>query len=74
MGKLVPVSARKLIQKLKRIGFSETHQRGSHLYLRSEDGTKVVTVPVHGKDIPIGTLCNIVINQAGLSADEFNDL
>ncbi len=73
--KLNRLPARKVIQKLKKAGFSEIHQRGSHVYFRSEDGTKTVTVPAHGsKDIPIGTLYNIVVRQAGLSVDEFNDL
>lgn len=73
MGKLNPISARKLVQKLKTIGFLETHQRGSHLYLEMED--KIVTVPIHGsKDIPIGTLYNIVVKQAELSIEEFQNL
>lgn len=30
---------------------------------------------MHGsKDIPIGTLYNIVVKQAGLSVEEFNNL
>ena len=75
MPKLQRLSARKVIQKLKSIGFFETHQRGSHLYLKSEDGMKIVTVPIHGaKDIPIGTLHNIVVHQASLSVEEFNNL
>lgn len=75
MGKLSRLPAKKVIQKLKKAGFIEAHQRGSHLYFKSKDGTKVVTVPVHGsKSIPIGTLYNIVIRQAGLSIDEFNNL
>ena len=75
MPKLIVISSKKVIQKLKKIGFTETHQRGSHLYLKSEDGTKIVTVPIHGsKDIPIGTLYNIVVRQAGLSVEEFNNL
>ena len=75
MGKLSRLPARKVVQKLKKAGFVETHQRGSHLYLKSEDGTKIVTVPVHGsKDVPVGTLYNIVVRQAGLSVDEFNNL
>lgn len=73
MRKLNPISARKLIQKLKKAGFTETHQRGSHLYLENED--KIVTVPIHGsKDIPIGTLYNIVVRQAELSIEEFQNL
>jgi predicted RNA binding protein YcfA (HicA-like mRNA interferase family) len=75
MGKIARLSARKVIQKLKKAGFVETHQRGSHLYLKSKDGTKIVTVPVHGsKDIPVGTLYNIVVRQAGLSVDQFDEL
>jgi predicted RNA binding protein YcfA (HicA-like mRNA interferase family) len=75
MGKLNRLPARKVVKKLRRAGFVELHQRGSHLYMRSEDGTKIVTIPMHGsKDIPIGTLSNIVTHQAGLSADDFNAL
>ena len=73
MTKLNPISGKKLVQKLKNIGFIETHQRGSHLYL--ECGEKIVTVPMHGsKDIPIGTLYNIVVKQAELSIEEFQNL
>lgn len=64
MSKLARIPARKVIQKLKSAGFVETHQRGSHQYFKSEDGTKIVTVPVHGsKEIPIGTLYSIVVRQ-----------
>ncbi len=73
MGKLSRLPARKVIQKLKKAGFVETHQRGSHLYLAYEN--KIVTVQVHGsKDIPVGTLYNIVVKQAQLSVEEFNNL
>ncbi len=75
MPKLARLPALKVIRKLKRIGFFETHQRGSHVYLKSNDGMKTVTVPYHGsKDIPIGTLYNIVVRQAGLTVEEFNSL
>ena len=75
MPRLKPINARKLIKKLKAAGFAETHQRGSHLYLVNKMGGRVVTVPVHSvKDIPIGTLHDIVINQAGLSVSEFDNL
>ncbi|MDO8579508.1 MAG: type II toxin-antitoxin system HicA family toxin [bacterium] len=75
MGKLNRLPARKVIQKLKKAGFFEIHKRGSHQYFKSADSTKTVTVPIHGsKDIPIGTLYNIVVRQAGLSVEEFNNL
>lgn len=75
MSKLARLPALKVIKKLKRAGFVGTHQRGSYIYLKSRDGIKIVTVPYHGsKDIPIGTLYNIVVKQAGLSVEEFNSL
>jgi len=74
MGKLSPLIAKKLLKKLKKIGFVEHHQRGSHLTLKNADNSKFVTVPMHNKDIPVGTLYNIVVKQAGLLIDEFNNL
>ncbi len=75
MGKLSRLPAHKVLQKLKKAGFIETYQRGSHLYLKSSDRKRTVTVPIHGaKDIAIGTLFNIVVKQAGLTVAEFNDL
>lgn len=75
MSKLRPVSGIKVVRKLKRAGFLESHSRGSHLYLTSADGARLVTVPLHGsKDIPIGTLYNIVVRQAGMDIEEFNNL
>ena len=74
MPKLQPCTPRKLIKKLRQAGFAETHQRGSHLYLEDTEGN-IACVPVHeGKDIPIGTLSNIVLKQAKLTVDKFNKL
>lgn len=71
MPKLKPFPAKKVLKKLKKIGFEEVHQRGSHLQLMHADG-RAVTIPMHGaKDIPVGTLHNIVIHQAQLTVEEF---
>ena len=75
MSKLKRLPSKKVVQKLKRAGFVEVHQRGSHLYLKSSDGSRITSVPMHGsKDVPVGTLHSIVVKQAGLSVKEFNDL
>jgi len=74
MGKLKPISSKQVLKKLKRAGFIEIHQRGSHLTLKNEQRNKFVTVPVHNRDIPIGTLYNIIVRQAELSIEEFNYL
>jgi len=72
--RLVPLPAKRVLRKLKRAGFEEVHQRGSHISLRNAKTGRIAIVPMHGKDIPIGTLRNIVIHQAGLTVEEFNAL
>jgi len=59
-----------LIRVLKRAGFMEQRQRGSHLHMKRESDGKRVTVPVYkGRDVPTGTL-----RDAGISIDEFRKL
>jgi predicted RNA binding protein YcfA (HicA-like mRNA interferase family) len=61
------VSGAKAARALKRIGFVELRQTGSHLILRREGRT--VVVPQH-KPLKPGTLKG-VIEQAGLTLEEF---
>ncbi len=53
----------------------EISQRGSHVkFLKSTpEGTRVAIVPRHTSDVPQGTLRSI-LNQAGLTPDEFEQL
>ncbi|MEA1962959.1 MAG: type II toxin-antitoxin system HicA family toxin [Patescibacteria group bacterium] len=74
MSKLSPLSSKKVLKKLKKAGFTKNNQRGSHLTLKNLSNNRFVTVPIHNKDIPVGTLYNIVVKQAGLAIDEFNNL
>ena len=61
------VSGAEAARALKRIGFVELRQTGSHLILRKESRT--VVVPQH-KPLKPGTLKGI-IEQAGLTLEEF---
>jgi len=74
MAKLKRVNSKKLLKKLKKVGFCEIHQRGSHLAFKNNTNSRFVIAPMHNSDIPIGTLYNIVVKQAGISVDEFNKL
>ena len=64
---LLPLSmtARELIRLLKKDGWFEKDQKGSHLQLIKKKKKGKVTVPVHSGDIPKGTL-NSILRQAGL--------
>lgn len=75
MGRLRPAAYREIRQKLRAAGFEEVSQRGSHAkFARTTvEGVRVVIVPHHSADIPLGTLRSI-LNQAGLTPDEFERL
>lgn len=46
-GRFPTVSSREFIRALRRLGFAEVRQTGSHITLRHPDG-RAVTVPDHG--------------------------
>jgi predicted RNA binding protein YcfA (HicA-like mRNA interferase family) len=72
--KLPRVDCRQLVRALKRAGFEEQRQRGSHLHLRRASDGKRVTVPVHqGRTVPVGTL-RAILRDADISVDEFREL
>jgi predicted RNA binding protein YcfA (HicA-like mRNA interferase family) len=63
-----------LIRVLKRAGFEEQQQRGSHLHLRRVSDGKRVTVPVHkGRSIPTGTL-RAILRDADIGIEKFLEL
>lgn len=71
--KLPSITPKKALRKLKKAGFIESHQRGSHLVLKHSDG-RMVVLPMHSQDIPTGTLYAIVIHQAKLTLEEWKNL
>ena len=61
------VNGLEAVRALKRLGFSQLRQTGSHLILRKDSRT--VVVPQH-KPLKPGTLKGI-LEQAGLTLEEF---
>ncbi len=62
-----------LVAALKRAGFAEKRQKGSHLVLWNEAKRRTTIVALHGRDLPAPTLKEI-LKQAGLSPGEFREL
>ena len=54
-----------LLKRLNEDGWEKKEQKGSHLQLVHPKKKGKITVPVHGGDIPKGTL-NAILKQAGL--------
>ena len=68
------VKARECLKALQRAGFYIDHQTGSHARLLHRTRPELkVTIPIHSKDLPQGTLKSI-LRQAGLSVEEFLEL
>ncbi|MCC6791419.1 MAG: type II toxin-antitoxin system HicA family toxin [Thermomicrobiales bacterium] len=66
------MSAEQLRRALRRAGWQEIRQSGSHLRLRHPDYNEDVTIAMHPGDIPPGTLRGI-IRQLGITVDEFRE-
>ncbi|MBI5769784.1 MAG: type II toxin-antitoxin system HicA family toxin [Verrucomicrobia bacterium] len=73
MTRLPTLNARQVVQALKRAGFVEQHQRGSHLYFSHLTNGRVTTVPIHPGDLS-RRLVRQIIQQAGLSEKELSAL
>ena len=65
MGRLAALTPHKVIRLLKKHGFVEARQTGSHLVLRHPDSGRMAVVPVHAYDIPRETLMTI-LKHAGI--------
>lgn len=52
-----------LLKLFKQNGWIEVRVHGSHHIMKKENQTE--TIPVHGKDVPIGLL-NAILKRAGL--------
>ncbi len=74
MPKLPSVSGERVIRALKRAGFTELRQKGSHVSLEKRVGEQVfkTVVPMHS-ELSKGTLSDI-LKQCGLKIDEFLNL
>ncbi len=71
MPRLPSLTARQVVRALKRAGFVEDRQRGSHLLLIQPKTNSRTVVPVHrGKTIK-GALLRAILREADLSAEEF---
>jgi predicted RNA binding protein YcfA (HicA-like mRNA interferase family) len=62
-----------VVSALERAGFVVKRQSGSHIVLLKVEQRRPITVPVHRKDLPPGTV-RAIIRQAGLAVDQFLEL
>ena len=73
MPKLPNLTPQKTIAILESRGFVLDRIKGSHHIFFHPETKRRVIVPVHRKDLPVGTLVEI-LKQAGIERDELRDL
>ena len=72
-GKLPRIDSSKMLKILNRLGFKVVRQSGSHMILRDEKGTRI-TLPHHSGKILHPKIVKTILNDLGISAEEFNSL
>jgi predicted RNA binding protein YcfA (HicA-like mRNA interferase family) len=73
MPKLPTLTAQKVIRILEKRGFVLDRSKGSHRIYYHRETKRRVVVPLHKRDLPKGTLLEI-LRQAGIRKDELADL
>ncbi|GGI64926.1 type II toxin-antitoxin system HicA family toxin [Enterococcus alcedinis] len=61
----MPITSKQMVKLLKKHGFKEVTQNGSHLKLFNPLTEKTTIVPMHSKDLAKG-LEQAILKQAGL--------
>lgn len=61
----MPLTPKEMVKILKKNGFEEISQKGSHLKLRNQKNGRQVEVPMHSKDLKKGTE-QAILKDAGL--------
>jgi predicted RNA binding protein YcfA (HicA-like mRNA interferase family) len=74
MAKLPSLTALKVVRALKRAGFVEDRQKGSHLMLIQPETKARIVVPVHPGRTIKEPLPRAIVRDANLSVDEFSEL
>ena len=71
MSQLPSLTDRKTIAALKKAGFVEDRQKGSHLVLIHPERKARTVIPIHFSKTIKKPLLRAIINDAKLSVDEF---
>jgi predicted RNA binding protein YcfA (HicA-like mRNA interferase family) len=69
----MPVRAREIERVASRLGFRKIRQRGSHARWKHPDG-RSATIPTHGAAEIGGWLFHQILNELGISEEEFDRL
>ena len=72
MPKIPRLTPKKVITILKNNGFVLIRTKGSHYIFSNNLSNKIVIVPYHAKNLPIGTLLSI-LDMAGINRKDIHN-
>jgi len=61
----MPMTSKEMIKFLKKNGFKEMSQNGSHIKMKNEETKRTVIIPYHAKELKKG-MEQAILKQAGL--------
>ncbi len=73
MSKLILINAKKMEKILFTIGFNKDRQKGSHVLYKHKNG-RTTTVPFHSSKDLARPLIRKIINDIGITIDDYNEL
>jgi len=68
--RLPPLRSKDVIKVLKKLGYIEKRQTGSHKIFLNPLKKKIITVPIHNKDLKVG-LIRAIIRELEITKNEF---
>lgn len=69
----MPAKAKELERAARKLGFEKVRQKGSHARWKHSDG-RATTIPMHGNAEIGGWLFQAILQQLGITEEEFNRL
>ncbi len=69
----MPAKASELSKVARKLGFEKARQKGSHARWKHPDG-RATTIPIHGKSEIGGWLFYEILEQLGITEEEFENL
>lgn len=69
--KYPPITAKDAIYVLKKLGYEQVSQKGSHKQFKKNNQGAKVTVADHGNDVIMNKTFSSILSQIGIDKDEF---
>lgn len=74
MSRFPAISGKNLLRVLKKRGFTVVRQKGSHVFVESENGLVSTVIPVHGNEDLGKGLLRSILDDLEMSMEDLMDM